>query len=124
MSYEFIFAVLGFVGQVITLTGVVMWRLRIIESHIRNIIQEREDKTNEQINLHRRDVHEIVMTVRELVERYKHDTGEALMAIRHKITEVEMFVRDNYVRYDDLGEKIEIRLLRMESKIDKINGNK
>lgn len=58
--------------------------------------------------------------------------GETATAIRQKITEVELFMRDNYIKRDSfyhgvnelatnvksLGESLDGRLIRMENKID------
>jgi hypothetical protein len=58
--------------------------------------------------------------------------GETFTAIRQKISEVELYMRDNYVPKDvlrdaiiqmgvdarDVGERIEVRMQRIEKKID------
>lgn len=47
--------------------------------------------------------------------------GESIAAVREKIREVELFIRDTYVRRDNWSEgfeRIEASLRRMEQKID------
>jgi hypothetical protein len=81
--------------------------------------------------------------VRDLMEMHRREVdqqlssmgrnfGETASAIREKVREVEIWGRDNYVRRDDflvatgeikagialLGERLENRFERMESKID------
>lgn len=62
----------------------------------------------------------------------RHETGEMGAALRQKITDVEIWGRDNFVRREgfykvkedltqsikELGDNIESRLVRMETKID------
>jgi len=62
----------------------------------------------------------------------EREIGETVMAIRERVTQVELYMRDNFVRKETfnpilaeirgelrgIGSSIEARLLRMESKID------
>lgn len=64
----------------------------------------------------------------ERVDRLRRETGETALAIRakigeveHKVFEVELYVRDTYVRHETIS-KIDERLERMEGKIDQIRG--
>jgi deoxyadenosine/deoxycytidine kinase len=66
------------------------------------------------------------------IEQQGREFGEIATALRIKIVEVELYVRDNFVRKETfvplmakieidvraIGDRIETRLLRMEQKID------
>jgi len=66
------------------------------------------------------------------IDAGRREVGEVVTAIRTKIHDVELYMRDNYVRRDtftklfesmqkdmqNLGERIFVRLERMERKID------
>jgi hypothetical protein len=70
--------------------------------------------------------------IEERQDRQSREVGETVAAVREKINQVELYCRDTFVRRDGfykvrdelavdiktLGEKIEARLERMESKID------
>lgn len=77
----------------------------------------------------------ITKTERDLEDRIDSRTrefGETANAIRQKITEVEMFMRDNFIKRDSyyngyrdltaivktMNESMDARLIRMENKID------
>ncbi len=66
------------------------------------------------------------------IDANRREHGEVIRAIRQKLNEVELFVRDTFVRKEtfapvmlriendvkSVGDRIETRLLRMEAKID------
>jgi hypothetical protein len=60
----------------------------------------------------------------ERVDMQRREFGETVGAIRAKIIEIELYIRDTYVRqdaftraFDDLAARIELRIDRLESKI-------
>lgn len=61
----------------------------------------------------------------ERIDQQSRQFGETVSALRQKITDVELYVRDNYVRresfykvVDDLGVRIEKRIDKLERKLD------
>lgn len=68
----------------------------------------------------------------------RHEFGETVGAIREKITQVELYVRDNYVRRDSFYQaidglkdhvdvaitRLEAQIARLEIKIDKVTNAK
>lgn len=72
------------------------------------------------------------MEVEDKIEVSLVRFGETAQAIRQKITEVELFMRDNYIKRDSfyhgltelatnikaLNDSLDGRLIRMENKID------
>lgn len=66
------------------------------------------------------------------VDRLRNEVGEMGLALRQKINDVEMYVRDTFVRKETftpmmskleedlatLGDKIDARLLRIDAKLD------
>ena len=107
--------VLGFVVNtlVLAITGV-------------NKLSQTETSIRSAITSQREDIDEQFLQVRR-------EWGETVSAIRQKVTDVELYVRDNYVRKDvfdsamtslgkhveQVGDRIEARLLRIENKMDK-----
>ncbi len=84
-----------------------VWKLSRLELALRGAIDESTKEVDERIDRH---------------VRY---FGEAVAAVRQKVVEVEIFARDTFVRKDefgsqikDLGDRLEARLDRLESKID------
>lgn len=80
----------------------------------------------------REDIHKSRDEIEEKQERYTHDIGETVAAIRQRIADVELYGANNYVRRDGfamvqnqltadinkLGDRIETRLSKLETKID------
>lgn len=94
---------------------------KALEKKIDNMIAE-QSKASAQVQ---KEANEgIKIAIREF--------GETATAIRQKITEVELFMRDNYIKRDsfyhgiselannvkNLGDSLDGRLIRMENKID------
>lgn len=114
MSETSFLAIAAFVVNLLVLVVGGTWRLSRMEVALR-----------EEISKSRAEVE-------ERHDRISREFGETIAAIREKIREVELFCRDTFVRRDGfykvrdelaldiktLGEKIEARLERMESKID------
>ena len=80
----------------------------------------------------RRDLNELKTELETRQDATARNNGEGLSALRQKMHEVEIWVRDTFVRRDsflavisevktglnDLGTRLEKRLERMETKID------
>jgi hypothetical protein len=110
-----IFGAAGFVINIVVLTVGGIMALSRAEASIR-----------ETINDHRAEIEDEFVRVRK-------EVGETTAAIRQKVTEVELWGRDNFVKKEtftqvterfeksiqNMGDRLETRLLRMESKIDK-----
>jgi hypothetical protein len=118
MSWEAITVLVGVGGlllQTIALIAAGIWRLSRTEAAIRQEIASHRIENADRVDT----------AVRQI--------GETFTAFRTKITEVELYLRDNYVRRDSfqsvvgqvmgdmktIGDRIEARLLRMEGKIDR-----
>lgn len=75
-----------------------------------------------------------IRELRNAIDSHEHNVGETILGIRQKINEVELYVRDTFVRRDSwhtamgqmqerwaAGEKAaEERALRLETKVDRI----
>lgn len=107
-------AVAAFIVNILVLVVGGTWRLSRMEVALREEITKSKAE------------------VEDRQDRFAREFGETVAAVREKIREVELFCRDTFVRRDGfykvrdelaadiktLGEKIEARLERMESKID------
>lgn len=79
-----------------------------------------------------KEIHSSKQEIEAAHDKYVHDVGETFAAFRQKISDVEMYIRDNYVRRDSFVEvnrqtqdtirgaveDLKQRLERMENKID------
>lgn len=106
--------VAAFIVNLIVCTVHATWALARIESALRKDIQTSRDETDGRI------------------DRQSREFGETAAAIRQKVTEVELYIRDNFVRkpsfeavmgrieadLKELGKDFVARLDRMEEKID------
>lgn len=104
----------SFVLLLILNSGAGIWKLSRVEIALHDAIAEGRKETDDRI------------------DRQGRDVGETIAAIREKVREVELFIRDTYMRRDSfyqvqtsmeasmkaLGEQIDKRLERMEAKID------
>lgn len=111
--------VLGFIITIITLTGTIVWQA----SNIR-------DEMNKGVVAHREEVDR---EIDEIQRRF----GEVATALRDKITQVELFMRDEFIRKETFNlvidritaewkaavAEIASRHLRMEGKLDELNRN-
>lgn len=102
---------LNMIGTVVGVT----WKLSRVEVSLRETIMNERKEID-------RDL-----------ERQAREFGETAQALRQKVTEVELYVRDTFVRRDGflkitddfthsmrlLGEQLNARLDRMEEKFDK-----
>jgi len=71
----------------------------------------------------RESLDEMNRDIDERIERMHRDDGESLSAIRRKVTEVELFMRDNFVRNVEFSaamNKIEAGQIRTETKLDRL----
>ena len=71
----------------------------------------------------RESLEEMIRDLHDKMERTSRDVGESNAAIREKITQVELFMRDNFVRQPEFMAamaKIEAGQLRTEAKIDQL----
>jgi len=107
--------VLGFVVNTLVLAITGVNKLTQTETSIRSAITSQRENIDDEFLQVRRE------------------WGETVSAIRQKVTDVELYVRDNYVRKDvfdsamtnlgkhveQVGDRIEARLLRIETKMDK-----
>lgn len=111
-------------------TGVALIVLQTIALIIGGVwaLAKTEKALNEQVSEHKLETESrLNQTLREV--------GENFTAMRQKVTEVELYMRDHFVQKDafqaivsqimsdmkSIGDRIETRLLRMESKIDRAN---
>lgn len=108
-------------GAVVTLT----WRLSRLELSLRNEIRKSHDEVDKKHE-------EAAVRAEERNDLNVRQFGETVAALRQKIHELELWVRDTFVRRDGyykvqeaveasikaLGDKMDIRLERMEAKID------
>lgn len=97
------------------------WGIGKIKDAVRDEMEEQRLRMEAKLENAERDISDVSLR-----------TGEIGMAIRTKITEVELHLRDHYVRRDSfdrvismiqdsikaMGDKIEHRLDRMETKLD------
>lgn len=105
---------LGFVVNITVLAVGGVWKLSRVEQAIRETVTD-----------HREEIDREFVTLRSELQ-------QNLLAIRQKVTDVEIWGRDNFVKKDTftqvvtgirddlkgVGDRIEARLLRMESKMD------
>lgn len=66
---------------------------------------------------------EMYRTLHDEIVRSNRETGESNSAMRAKINDVELFMRDNFARKDDLSAavmKIEAGQIRTDTKIDQL----
>ncbi len=103
-----IMAVAGFLLQFFAIIGTGIWKLSQVESRLREAI----DASGREID--------------ERIDAQARQFGETALALRQKITDVELYVRDNYVRREsfysniqELAKRIETRIDRLETKIEK-----
>lgn len=101
-------AVAGFFLQFFVILGTVVWKLAQVRTDLLAAI----DMSGKEID--------------ERIDAQSRQFGETVAALRQKITDVELYVRDNFVRRDsfytniqELAKRIETRIDRLETKIDK-----
>lgn len=106
---------LGFVLNVIVLMGGGLWKLTRVENAIKDDIAKHQKYTDDEL------------------AKLRREFGETVAAIRQKLHEVELWSRDHFVlrpafdvalkqvtnAIEQMDEKIEARLMRMESKIER-----
>lgn len=93
----------AFIVNLVACTVHATWALSRIETALRKEIQTSRDETDDRI------------------ERQGRQFGEIIAALRQKITEVELYIRDNFVRkpsFEAVMARIEKILERLEEKID------
>lgn len=110
---------------IVMLVGGARWSAKI-ESSIREAVaQERKEIDAELISIRRELVDQSSQSRREF--------GELGHALREKIREVELHIRDNFVRKEtftevmrntsdqlkNMGDRVETRLMRIETKFDR-----
>lgn len=92
----------------------IVWKLSLVEKALRSDINKARDE------------------IEEKQQQSVHDFGETIAAIRQKLSDVELYAANNYVRRDGfykvqemltsdiraLGDKIEARFVRLETKLD------
>ena len=130
MGFWTVSNILGMAQIVVVIIGGIAFFLqlryehRVLRHDFRNI-EQRQKILDEKFEALEREI-------REDMDTNRHQNGETIAAIRSKVNEVELFVRDNFVRKDTfnvvmlrlesdvkgIGDRIETRLLRMEAKID------
>jgi hypothetical protein len=127
VTVEVWLGVAGFVLNVIVLLIAGTWALSRHGREIENAIFKSRQETDNEIDKLRGEL------------RTEHDDfmrrfGDSLAAIRAKVNEVELWARDEFVRRDDfyrildginksitaLGDKIDARTDRLESKIEQL----
>ncbi len=103
-----IVAVAGFLLQFFIILGTGIWKL----SQVRSDLLAAIDASGREID--------------ERIDAQARQFGETALALRQKITDVELYVRDNYVRREsfysniqELAKRIETRIDRLETKIEK-----
>ncbi len=98
-------------------------RITVAGNKADNALQEAAEARNDFQNL-REAFDEMSRSTHEQIERMGRQDGDSLNAIRQKVTEVELFMRDNFVRNADFAAamtKIEASQLRMDTKLDRIS---
>lgn len=108
-----------------------MWALSRTVQGIGENIAAHKLQNEEKANIAVRQVGDTISALREYVRKIDTDIGK-------RITEIELYVRDNYIQkvsfgavikeiMDDmkgLSDRIEKQLLRMENKLDRVNGHR
>lgn len=121
---------LGFVLNIVVLSIGGTWKLSRVEASIRQSVSDHRKEIDTEIMGVRKDFSDDLTVMRR-------EFGETGAAIRAKINEVELFMRDEFVRkrsfeavlnevrgdIKGMGDKLEARLLRMEGKIDRAASN-
>jgi hypothetical protein len=119
--------VAGFVLNVIVLAIAGTWALSRHGRAIENAIFKSRQETDGEID-------KLRMELRTEHDDFLRRFGDSLAAIRQKVNEVELWARDEFVRRDDfyrildginksiaaLGDKIDARTDRLESKIEQL----
>lgn len=122
--------VLGFVLNVIVLAIGGTWALSRQAQTIQESISTSRRETDSEFQKLRDEIH---LEHDDFLRRF----GDSLAAIRQKVSEVELWARDEFVRRDDfyrildginksitaLGEKIDARVDRLESKLEQLRSN-
>lgn len=105
---------ISLIATLLLMTAGGVWKLSRVESALRKDITDSRDEIEEKQRQHSREF------------------GETVAAIRQKVADVELYGANNYVRREGfykvqealtadikaMGDKIELRLSRMETKID------
>jgi molecular chaperone GrpE (heat shock protein) len=115
------------IGTVITF--IAFWtklsdRITIADQKAEGAQQEAAEAKNDLANF-RDALDHMTRDFHEQMNRMQRDDGEGLAAIRQKITEVELFMRDNFVRnveFTSAMTEIKAGQLRTESKLDRLFG--
>lgn len=122
--------VLGFVLNVVVLAIGGTWALSRQAQTIQESISVSRRETDTEFQKLRDEIH---LEHDDFLRRF----GDSLAAIRQKVSEVELWARDEFVRRDDfyrildginksitaLGEKIDARVDRLESKLEQLRSN-
>lgn len=85
-------------------------------------LQEAAEAKNESRDM-RESVDNMMREIHDRIERSGREVGESNAAIREKITQVELFMRDNFVRHPEfMAAMAEIKAgqLRTETKLDSL----
>ena len=121
------------IGTILAIIGV--WdRLtgRIARAHARadhaattaeNAMQEAAEARNDLQNF-REAIDEMTRDLHERHDRLRREDGDGLAAIRQKVTEVELFMRDNFVRNTDFTAamtKLDAGQQRTDMKLDRLS---
>lgn len=124
-TWQLALSVIGLGVVIILAIAGAVWKVAQIVTAIRGEIEQHRKDTD--AKLVERD-----RGWEATADRMQREVGETFTAIRQKITEVELFSRDNFVRVGSfkeamsamsdniriLGDRVETRLIRMETKID------
>lgn len=102
----------------------VRYEVRMMKHDLKNISQKQVALDESLAELNRK--------MDDQIERIERDLGETVGAMREKVVQVELFMRDNFVRKDtfgpvlselkmslqSVGASIENRILRLEGRLD------
>lgn len=104
----------GFTLNLVITAGGLIWKLSRVEAAIMAALAKERREIDDEF------------------EKLRREVGEVATALRQKVHEVEVWSRDNFARRDSVykvkdellagmqsfGDRIEVRLVRMEQKID------
>jgi hypothetical protein len=125
MSEMVVLGIIGFIVNILVIVTSVTWKLSHMETDLREYITKNRRELETELDQIRREF---------LADqnRTSREIGETFKAYREKLNLVELFVRDTFVAKDTfdkvlssmsadvrgLGDKLEARLMRIESKMD------
>ena len=113
MEWSVIFPILATVINLIVLAAGGVWFLARMEARQITALAKHREEINHTIN----EIRSLVLN-QGLVLR--QEFGDTIFAIRHKIHEIEMWIRDNFLRQDlyiASEEKIEKRLEQLDQRL-------